>query len=817
MRLCHRAGHAVPLLTLTAILAGCGTSTTAPPANFNSNPQVVAVYAVDSSFGTMPDVLIYSTDPADVGKVSTNPPPSFGSYRVEFDQPINGATVANDADRGVGPTPGGAASFCSPLATNPIQLVDIEGGNRVVVSSVCYDATSPLGSHPHVLVVPGRNALNSTTAAPLTCNTFRADPGFGPGDNVFTPKHKYGIKVNAGTIQNGAGKPLAAPPTTGGWVGDTFQFTTSGFRILAAGFQDANTGFLVWLDKPEPGFEKDLAPCATTSTCPDAAGNNVLSAFEKPADGNPFLVLFSEPVTPDIGPLGSDVSAQVALTRAEDGSNPDSGTLTGSILSTFFDSRVAEVFPGDTFEPGVAYKVTIDPALAANSGDVLENAKTYTFNAAPGTPARLSTAPANGAQAQAHTVQTFQIPVAHTDNGQPVAPAPPPNGVPVTGDLSTVVTRIRPQIEFSSPVAAGAGGAPVGTYTVTGPAGAAAVTPSFRAGFNNQVIRLTPAASLLPETTYTLAWKGVTAAAVPKAFAGQPFPDGSTQFTTATFRMAILNSPTIDTTVSNTNIRNTGVSFPDVTVVAVNIDRRTDIEPADVKNGNLRVIFNNHAAGVDATSVVVNELTGTANTATPVSGVTVVATPADTTQANYTIRLPAGYQQKYGQKYEVRAKPTITNPDTGKALKAEGAAGGDDVKSFTTRKVLATVASDPLPRLNPATTGFTVSFSDPMDPATIDLANQFKLFARDSSGALSTTATPITCKLTDGPGSTGTATNPTVVTCTPNGGLGLTPKAYLASAVFLQTAPVKVLPAVSADPSAVFFGSVSANVFAPCQ
>src|SRR3954466_5582964 len=98
MRLCHRAGHAVPLLTLTAILAGCGTSTTAPPANFNSNPQVVAVYAVDSSFGTMPDVLIYSTDPADVGKVSTNPPPSFGSYRVEFDQPINGATVANDAD-----------------------------------------------------------------------------------------------------------------------------------------------------------------------------------------------------------------------------------------------------------------------------------------------------------------------------------------------------------------------------------------------------------------------------------------------------------------------------------------------------------------------------------------------------------------------------------------------------------------------------------------------------------------------------------------------------------------------------------------------
>ncbi|TMB25161.1 MAG: hypothetical protein E6J62_21805 [Deltaproteobacteria bacterium] len=225
MRLCHRAGYAVPLLTISAILAGCATSTTDQPPNFNSSPQVVAVYAIDSAFGTMPDVLIYSTAAGDTGKISTNPPPSYGSYRVEFDQPINGTSVANNADRGTGPTPGGAASFCSPLSTNPFQLVDVDGGNRVVVSSVCYDATSPLGEHPHVLVVPGRNALNDPAAAPLTCNTFRADPGFGPGGNVFTPKHKYGIKVNAGTIKNAADKPLAAP-SGAGWVGDTFQFTT---------------------------------------------------------------------------------------------------------------------------------------------------------------------------------------------------------------------------------------------------------------------------------------------------------------------------------------------------------------------------------------------------------------------------------------------------------------------------------------------------------------------------------------------------------------------------------------------------------------
>ena len=809
MRLCHRAGYAVPLLTISAILAGCATSTTDQPPNFNSSPQVVAVYAIDSAFGTMPDVLIYSTAAGDTGKISTNPPPSYGSYRVEFDQPINGTSVANNADRGTGPTPGGAASFCSPLSTNPFQLVDVDGGNRVVVSSVCYDATSPLGEHPHVLVVPGRNALNDPTAKPLTCNTFRADPGLRDDGNVFAPKHKYGIKVNAPTIQNAAGKALAAP-TGGGWTGDTFQFTTSGFKILAAGFQDANTGFFVWLDKPEPGFEKDLAPCATTSTCPDANDNLVLNTFQEPADSNPFLVVFSEPVQPNFSIFGGDVSDKVALTRAEDGSNPDSATLTGFIGGLIGDPRVAEVFPGDTFEPGVSYKVTIDPALAADSGDVLENAKTYTFSALAGAPAKLSTGPANGAQAQAHTVASITVTVPHIADATPT---------PTTSDVVTVLSRIRPTIEFSSPVAptTPGGTTPGGTFKLTGPAGDVAVTVTYLGGVNNQIVRLAPAASLLPETTYTVSWSGVKAAPVPKALAGQAFPDGSSQFTTATFRMAILDDPAFDTATSNTNIGNTGIAFPGITVVAVNLDRRVDVEPAHLKDGkNLHVIFNNNAAGVDGSSVQVSELTGTANTASPPIAGTVVAPQAAGDTKNFTITLPASYQLKYGQKYEIRTKTTITNPDTGKALKAEGA-GGDDVKTFTTRKVSAAVAPNPSPRVSPATTGFTVKFSDPMDPTTIDLVNQFKLFARDTSGALNTTPVPITCKLTDGPGSTGTATNPTVVTCTPNAGLGLTPKSYLASAVFLQTAPVKVLPSVSSDPSAVFFGSVSANVFAPCQ
>jgi len=138
MRLCHRAGHAVPLLTITAVLAGCATSTTDQPPNFNNPPQVVAIYAVDAvgpiNFnGPLPDVLIFSSDRNDSTKVSPNPPPSYGAIRVEFDQPVNGTTIANNADRA--DTIGGNASFCSPLGITatapngnpPISLVDVTG------------------------------------------------------------------------------------------------------------------------------------------------------------------------------------------------------------------------------------------------------------------------------------------------------------------------------------------------------------------------------------------------------------------------------------------------------------------------------------------------------------------------------------------------------------------------------------------------------------------------------------------------------------------------------------------------------------------
>jgi len=826
MRLCHRAGHAVPLLTLFTLFAGCATSTVPQPENFTSNPQVVAVYAVDSVFGTLPDVLIYSTAADDAGKISTNPPPSYGSYRVEFDQPINGTTVANNADRSA--TIGGNATFCSPLSNNPVQLVDVGAASAPIRSSVCYDATSPLGSHPHVLIVPG----DTTGGDPLTCHTFSRNAAVGTGTNVLEPNHPYGIKVDAASIQNGAGKPLAAP-TGVGWQGDTFRFTTSGFKFLAAGYQDPNTGFFVWLAKPEPGFEKDLAP--------------VGSSFQKPADANPFFVVFSEPIKVSdpslndvLGPGTGFIAPEIALARNDDNSDPDSAALAAFTLGAFGDPRIAEIYPGDTYEPGVSYKVTVDPALKADSGDALLNppaSGALVFTAQPGAPAVLSTGPSNGAQAQAHTFASITQDVVHNDlAGKNPAP-----------DTVTVVGRNRPTIEFSSPVQATApgGSTPLGTFKLTAPApvGDVPITPSIVGGANSQIIRLSPsdpAHQLLPGTTYTISWTGVRGAATPKAFANAPFPDGSAQFTTSTFRMAVLDDPKLDTSTSNTNIGRNGFIFAGVTLVAVNLDRRTDVNPNDLKlqtatsdpnklcpasSSCFQVIFNDTAAGVDANSLTLAELNGT--TATPIPGVTVApSTPGDTT--HFTMTLPDSYQLKFGQKYEVRAKSTITNPPTGKALTAEGCTPGgaadcSDVKSFTTRRVTASVAADPA---SDAPTGFRVNFSDPIDPASLTpiltTANHpgaFKLFQRNPDGSLSTTPTPINC----------TITSPTRVVCTAASGTLVIPNqqaSYLASAVFLPTLtqdPAQggpsgpAIASTSSDPSARFSGNASANIFAPCQ
>ena len=255
MNLKTAAGRPVPLMRLATVLlmaGGCATSVVDQPAGFQDPPTIAAIFAVDSAGGFLPDVLVYSsTEPAKVSKA----PPSYGSYRVEFNEPMAGETLsaANDLTAGASST---TLSFCSPPSSGAkVRLLD---GTRVVPTSVCYDASSPLGSNPHVNVFIGAGATVPAAPSPFTCRFFAAAPLGDAATGVLAASHDYTLDFAAGSINGANGKALAAP-TGGGWTGNQFKLSTSGFEVMAVGFQDLNTGFFTWLDKPTPGFIKDLA------------------------------------------------------------------------------------------------------------------------------------------------------------------------------------------------------------------------------------------------------------------------------------------------------------------------------------------------------------------------------------------------------------------------------------------------------------------------------------------------------------------------------------------------------------------------------
>jgi hypothetical protein len=384
----------------------------------------------------------------------------------------------------------------------------------------------------------------------------------------------------------------------------------------------------------------------------------------------------------------------------------------------------------------------------------------YTFTGAPGNAESLGITPQNGAQAQSFTA---------TD----------------------------PEFDFSVPITlTGA------TFKLTGPNGDVPLS-SVDLVANNQVVLLTPAAPLAPETTYTASYTGVkTGPELGPARAGQPIADDKAQFTTATFRLARV-APTDGS--------------------GTNLDRATTVDPVTVlKAGTLTTVFNNGAAvaGADNNSITISEQNGTATAKIPST-----LTPSSSGKPDrFQLVLP-GYQPKYGQKYEVRAATTITDTVSHKSVKAEGCTGAgaacDDVKTFTTRKVTISIAADPTAA---APTGFVVNFSDPIAASSLTpflttrtTPGAYKLFARDSTGALSTTPTPIDCAIS----------GPKQVKCTAAAPLGNSPNSFVASAVFLPTAttdpaaggpsgPAIVDPATSTDPSARFSGSANRTIFAAC-
>lgn len=745
MKLKTAAALAAPLIA--GFIAGCDTPAADAPANFKNPPTVVAVYAVDQvgqaiNGNSLPDVLVYSvTEPGKVSKA----PPSYGSFRVEFDQPMDGSTLATNNDLSL-------SSFCSPLkatgsTTTPINLVDLGNASAKIGSSVCYNPTSNLGQNPSVVISLGSGAAtDAAPKSPFTCQDFAPDGGddaSGSG-NAMKVNNQYAVTLDAARIKGSNGKNLSSDAAN-----TTVKFTTSSFEIMAAGRQDPNTGYFTWLDKPYKGFEKDLDPVAA-------------SAFVQSTDSTPFIVVLTE---------GASNPEVVTATRSADNSQFDSVSAAAydPAGGGVGDPRVVSVFPGDTWEPGVAYKIVVPTTLAALDGTTLPAAKTYTFTADPTAPlAVLTTGPGDGA----------------TDRS--LRPSDPFTGTHYI------------YVEFQAPVDP----ATLGGITVTPSSGAPLSIPasgiSVLSGANNQIVFIDPAtpaganSPFVPATTYTVNVTGVkTQVGLPNGIGGKALAPKKFTFTTVNFSVDQLRGS------------------------SGGIDRSTTVNPTDLVTGALIVRFQDTANGVSNTSVHLSEVTPT-GTATAIPAdptqVAVTATGGGFPGSRFKVKVTdANYVLKFGQLYRVQADTTITDGDVNAnnvALKAPGctAASCPDVHTFTTAKFIPSISA------SRSSGVFTITFPFPIDPASVpDLTGPFKLFSQDASKKLTPVA-GLSCALSGS----------NKIKCTPGTPLDAN-KTYVASAIFTSAAPVLVAATLPGAPnptdravSGKFFGSLTRTFTTPC-
>lgn len=377
-------GLSAPLLA-GILAAGCETPLI--DIKWAANPTVVAMFGTGASIGQATgtsgwsDTMFYSAaEPA-----KTSPLPAYYPHiKIEFDQPVDGATVANQANR---------ASYCTQLgATDPnipvaaaIQFIDVDDGGASIPSSVCYDSGSYLGGHPGVTIIPGASATNS-----FTCQAFSPAGG-------LLEAHNYKIKFDTTKIKNNAGGTLKLP-TGAGWSADGYQFKTDDFGILAVGYVDPNNLAVVALDKPGSGWLKDLVPNP---------------AFTMLADGSPLAIVLSGPVETD----NHGNALGVTITR---GTGEDfGGVAIGDSNDSSFtgDDTVITVYPEVYWEPGATYKITTTAATKnVNTGTSLPAAqqKSWTFKAAAGTQNVVTVAPVNnqtGVAVSTSITLTFTDPV----------------------------------------------------------------------------------------------------------------------------------------------------------------------------------------------------------------------------------------------------------------------------------------------------------------------------------------------------------------------------------------------------------------------
>jgi hypothetical protein len=800
MRLSNGAGYRAPLLACClAVLTACAGGTTQKDSS--TPPTVTAIYAIDTNLfvgattagpkAPQPDVLLYSQTDA---RVSDKAPASYDGLRIEFSETLDSSTIASPTNLGAASGTTANASFCGPLTgdptKDPVQVLDVSGANggppnSVIPSSVCFNPSSDLGGNPNVIVQIGGSTLNASSV-PFTCQSF-SRPATGGSNTNFTtyvPNKPYAVKL-ASTITGSNGQALALPSggnPSGKWSGGTFAYTSSGFEILAAGFQDDNTGFFTFLNKPSKGFLKDL-------NAVDA------STYRQPATNTSFIVFTTLRVN-RAGGVASDAAGNPAITVKRKANGTDFPVF--PFLSNLGDRREIFVIPGEdgdaNWEPGVEYVLTVAPGLTSTDKALTlgGTGASYDFTVASAPLALTGSFPGPSA------------------TSQPLIRDAGPANVNLIGAAPTAYAGLVFQAGIDPATVTAAN---VVLKDAAGAVVPAAVVPGEDPSIGNpdaqQTIYVTPNANLKPATTYTITTANLKVATGIPGLSGQPIANSSTTFTTENFR------------IDRVNTEGQKGATPGGTPDILDVTRRTDNDAESVVDGSLKVRFTDSPTAATVTAGNLQLLEGTGSTAPPVAGITVTADPTPTAgqglAGSATVKAPATYAIKFGQTYSIKAAPAITGPG-GVALKAEGCTTGDcsDVRTFTTRAFAPTVTAA---NTSGSSITVTVKFNYDVDPTTVAPANVnlFKQGATSTSVALSCAGTGL-----------GLQSDKRTFTCKTTAPASLNTN-YLATAVF--TSPAKVAATTAARSSTnpnqgpfnadqatgQFTGTVSATVLTPCQ
>jgi hypothetical protein len=786
------AGNYVPLLALglAAAVGGCSTQEDAQPDPFNQAPQIEAIYAHDSrtyvlSAGGAPqpataaglyDVQIWA-NPADphypnqtgengqqnAANVS-NFPASYNSIIVEFNTTLDGGklgTVQNVSN----------ASYCSSgynPATAPIQILDVDNNSLPLIGSICYDPTSQLFRYPSLTFVLGSDSAFASSAKPFTCQaagpdaTFSAEDGSeGANRAAFKPSHHYAVAFTTTQILN-ENEIALTTPTAAPWSSGTFPFTTSGFDVMAVGYDDPNTGFYSYLSKPYLGFLKDCPENATFCNPVDGTFSAPNSNFANGLTGNiPMRIYLSLATTSALA------AANIKLTRA------DGTAVAGTSVSASGarDHKMVYVIPPVTWEPGQSYVITVGANFAAADGTTKISAPaTYSFTTSPGALGAVGVTPADGSA----DIEVY--------GG---------NGAAAPDQPSLMV------LDFNAPVLGSS--ANTTNITLTGPNGPVAitVTPPTKGGHE---IVFAPNAPLASSTSYTIQATGLTldpAVAIPGVAAGATFPTVTATFKTSQFNALldgsafggiypIDNNPSLELGALNDAIFfDFGFSrAPKVSTVNSSNISLTEVN-ADGSLGNVvpPAIIAFSEPAIDA-----------AGDMSPFLWQMVVTYSATGNNA-YKVKCSQNYQLTFGTSIVDADETPVAN------LALEGCTSGDcsDVHTFTTAafapvpdakgNLIVFAAGDPTAH-PPTKDTFSINF-----PATLDhvAANAFinagnPISLVDSSG----NAVALTCPTLPADDSA------SAITCTAND--PLTPNStYTASAAILAASPLLISNTATID------------------